>query len=732
MDGHVGRLHCRYRSMTNLPGDALFASRLDRIAEERLPDALADALDRALGDDAAVYALRSARCELFLSADAIADDTELARAWGERIAAAVVRAIHGASSGSNVVRFADRADQIASFIADLLRGEAWTTWIHHAFDHLRTHDVTAALCSVLVESGRDLSAVLAHLQRRGVLERVLARLDVDQLHLVWRQLTGREPNCFGRELSSTRLLGEQLTERDIGSAASLRPLFAAALRIIDLLDLWNEENQDTERLFRLWLASAPGWPDWRDRTSLTAAVLNAMGFLRRNAAGREVREDQRAVLAGRLTKGFAESGWLDTDSLLTGVIRLLFEPEITIPLPDLPLRPADSGSTPRQKQLVADLRLVVRHQSVPWDAHLDSPGNAVRLLALLVAQFPHWNGDPLAAPFIEKLLHDIARGGAGIFDLPELRADMPPVSALRVTKQLAASAAGDEMPVVRDAAAVYSACAGVFLLVRALLDVRLPALVATAEWPPLPASLLRLGLLWAGEAGIQGGKIDLGLNLLAGTGDLTLQGLSDLWGPTEPDRHTRLRALLQQTWAAQRLFDPSEMHLFRIPFDGAVALVAGVKDEQVWPFSCIIDDETSLEALVGDWKEIWRQSTGTDPLVIEVNEAADCEILRSALGSASSHGIGVVEEDLALALIAIGLVRVWARWLRQFAGSSTPWLLEKFIRRPGTIRVGRDTVLVELEPRPLDIVIEMAGYTSDIHRVPWLADRSIVFRRLAV
>jgi hypothetical protein len=35
---------------------------------------------------------------------------------------------------------------------------------------------------------------------------------------------------------------------------------------------------------------------------------------------------------------------------------------------------------------------------------------------------------------------------------------------------------------------------------------------------------------------------------------------------------------------------------------------------------------------------------------------------------------------------------------------------------------------VEIERRPLDIVIEMAGYTADLERVAWLGGRSVRFR----
>jgi hypothetical protein len=136
-------------------------------------------------------------------------------------------------------------------------------------------------------------------------------------------------------------------------------------------------------------------------------------------------------------------------------------------------------------------------------------------------------------------------------------------------------------------------------------------------------------------------------------------------------------------------------------------------------------------SLISDWQEVWRQSTGSDPQLLEAS-AADRETLAGALAALDGGALGIDEADLVIALAAIAVVRTWARWLRQFAASSVPWLLDKFIRRPGKIRVGESAILVELDPRPLDIVIEMAGYASDIHRVTWLGGRNIIFRKLAV
>jgi hypothetical protein len=38
-----------------------------------------------------------------------------------------------------------------------------------------------------------------------------------------------------------------------------------------------------------------------------------------------------------------------------------------------------------------------------------------------------------------------------------------------------------------------------------------------------------------------------------------------------------------------------------------------------------------------------------------------------------------------------------------------------------------DSILVGIDRRPLDIVLDRAGYTDDLERVPWLGRRHVHF-----
>jgi hypothetical protein len=83
--------------------------------------------------------------------------------------------------------------------------------------------------------------------------------------------------------------------------------------------------------------------------------------------------------------------------------------------------------------------------------------------------------------------------------------------------------------------------------------------------------------------------------------------------------------------------------------------------------------------------------------------------------------------DRTTTFVTCLLVKMWARWLRGFSTSSSAFLIDNFIRRPGRIYDQKDVIVIEFERRSLDVVIEMAGYLADLERVPWLPGKRIKF-----
>ena len=101
-----------------------------------------------------------------------------------------------------------------------------------------------------------------------------------------------------------------------------------------------------------------------------------------------------------------------------------------------------------------------------------------------------------------------------------------------------------------------------------------------------------------------------------------------------------------------------------------------------------------------------RQALEARGLGLSVHEEERARIERGTLGDR--------DVDETVGLIALAVLRAWAGWLRGFGDSSAPFVLEQFVRRPGAVALSEGRVTVELERRPLDLVLEMAGYLGEL------------------
>ncbi len=642
MDGHIGHLHCDYRILGNSASANVLVARLERMAREQIAVNYATALDEALGDDPAVYILRQVDFDIALLVDVYVTDAQLAQRWGDRMAGAVMHAIAAQSTGTVspggrdagapllVVCFANQAEYVARFLADLAHGTPWNQWFYGAFAALRARDPWEIVRTVLHENADHLPAILGYLQRYGALAALLAMLDASTQRWLWSQVRiapGTERAAFGS-------------------------LLVEALRLVDQLDLWAASPSNREVLLQAYLATRPSPPDWRDRIGLAAALLHILRFLTTHGhlrppwavpseaeggesiflLGSQAHRDQeryqtflerlREVLASLdwldrawlqvafaemlvesypLSPGHAQDDWavLQNQISLSGSLELLGR-QALYPHEDelhavLPLRPAGHGPTPRQRELLESLLVVLRAGGLGLDHRQpDAPANALRLYAVFVEQFPGWAGDPMAPEMIQRLLMAWAwvmrarsatemlrwlhsRDSAAVLRaLPEgaragaatafqFLADLGPL-ALTVIETLATS---DNGAALFSRAGIDTQCAGVALLFRALLDSRLAGLVEREHYPAqgtlgashLQSMLLALYMRWAGPYGVVDGQIDRGLLLFAGQdnddvhreADWSLATLRARWSTTSLAEEARFQATWLQTMVSQRL-----------------------------------------------------------------------------------------------------------------------------------------------------------------------------------
>jgi hypothetical protein len=438
---------------------------------------------------------------------------------------------------------------------------------------------------------------------------------------------------------------------------------------------------------------------------------------------------------------------------------------------------AEGIATPRQQRLLGDLLDAVQACRGSLDVHqFDSSRNALQLYACLLNRHPEWSSDSGVAPTIRSFLAAVRtfrdeRGGTAISietSKPLLRT--APVSHTPMGQALvkmARSLAIDDQDISARRAAIPTECAGLFLLIRALNDLGLPGLTESPPYPatelslPFPAVMLGLGICCTGPSAIQCGRLDAGLALLSGL-DIPpeVEKLREVWNGTTPLDHIRFQASLLRALANQRVAGSSTIHILKVPLGASDwALVAadelmgsGLLGRQLTP-------NLNVESVVASWIEAWKDTFGEQPHTVVVDEEFAQQIGSQFAGidvlvvpETRSHEFSVdagkthhqvrdgltrsltalfhrlldnPEAELSLALIAIAVLRTWARWLRRFESSSVPYLLDSFIRRRGRIFSRLDAVIVEVESRPLDIVLEMAGYTSDLQSVTWLGHRRV-------
>lgn len=670
MEPRIGHWHCRYRLVGSQQETGLAVERLERAIRPRVAEAYGDALARAFENDPAVYVLRRVNVRLTLNIAVSETEAGLAHEWGRRLGAAVVRGVvAGGEGGGNLARFADEADYVSHFIADLSDGLAWDRWYYGAFAKLRGLSKAEAILALLFERRESLQAVVGRLSSLGCLERVLALLGRPATAKLWAAMARREAVA--------------------PDANAFRLFVRGAMRLLDLLGLWAAAAPAEARLLEEYVAERPTVPDWSDRRSLASAVLGVVRHARRRAYlvvgfGPEAMQK----LSQSREEIRTEFDWLDAEWLTDALPAALAERtdgSAESQLATLPTRAV--GVTPLQRkllELVRELLLQGKVKLVPGRA--GSAENATRLYAALAATDAESAARPAAASLVENLLlcaEWCASAHAPADALAAVRAGADavtlgrqPPAALRAIFSSGPTAADVLAEIVRqtsprladtDETVLQTECAGLFLVIRAVLDMRLPQLASAASAGPLSSVLLALGIQWAGKDALHDGEMDAGLAFWCGLGLKPHQPTSEILSALDEAGCQRLLARAGELLEARRSLHPSLASVGETP-----------------------SEETLAELTVG-----WP---------------ADAPVRRE------------------LVLVAIYALRLWAQWLPGIAGSSVPYLLRQLLRRGGELRVREHCVEVALRPAPLDVVLEMASYTKELSCVSWLADRKVTFR----
>jgi hypothetical protein len=677
MDVSIGQLRLAARVIGTRdrdPTDGVVDLLTSPAAREHLFTALTTAFD---GEE--VLVIRTLACTAVLQADARSAPTGLAGS----ITAAAARLVRDHPANDDcVVRFADQAAYLAAYIHDCLDGHAHR-WYYDAFEPFRRRDGSTDLAALLAAQRALRWRVLAQVRRSGDLE---ALLDV---------------------------LGDQVFEIvgvSVDEGAAWWALVTTAAGIVReaVGALVPVDDRTTTAL-----AHAEPPPDWRDADSLGRAVAAATAALLPTSSATQDTTFERLLAAAR------DRDWFDQEAFAAG---LAARCGAGTPDMDEVLAPVLS---PRVRHVLADLAEVVADEQLVLDPRRPtSPHNLVSLVAALAEAAPRWEDEDIAravAAHVLRLWETGVPPGAPVSAQtpPTLtrRSPAPPTAPPLGVPGLAPAPDESSRPSPGGNTSSAAVPATTPALLARLLDERFPR-------PELPGDLRESST--AGGLLLLRGVFDLGLSpyLLGRVGrdeEPLLVALLRRWGGGPVGDDPVLGAVLDAAGdspPAGSLDDACELAVARLL---GLRLVAEPLSSVTVPYGA-----AGIASVVTDGSGHLLPSTGAG---LELVPGPDDPIRRGAVADAlAAVSVGHDgPDDLLLDLLAIACVQAWARWLPGFAGSSVPFLLATFVRRPAAVEVGDDEVTVLMPSRSHDVVLELAAYLDPLDAGPALGGRRMRF-----
>src|SRR5207244_4123604 len=148
MQGRIGALHVHYRAAASTSIAAALTPALDRALQGGLGEAIGDRLEVILGDDPSVVVIRELTTTVRIRKADWSLDSRVVDRISHASADAVAFALGTPGPTDDVIRFADQAEFVGTFIVDLIDGSAWDRWYYGAFLRYRQTDPAATLEAV--------------------------------------------------------------------------------------------------------------------------------------------------------------------------------------------------------------------------------------------------------------------------------------------------------------------------------------------------------------------------------------------------------------------------------------------------------------------------------------------------------------------------------------------------------------------------------------------------------
>jgi hypothetical protein len=180
---HIYQFNAQYNTTSSLEHPAALQRRLDQIAMDLLADALEARFSDGTASDEPVYFIEQMAVDLTVDAAKL-DDHQLATTWAKSLQEGIARTL--SQGGSGVIVFSNRGEFLASFLRDLLAGQAWTCWYYQEFAALRSLSTGQAILTVLTTDGDTGREALLTLTQQGQLDRLLALLSDAEVEAIAR------------------------------------------------------------------------------------------------------------------------------------------------------------------------------------------------------------------------------------------------------------------------------------------------------------------------------------------------------------------------------------------------------------------------------------------------------------------------------------------------------------------------------------------------------------------
>lgn len=513
METRIGHLHITYRVPQTSSSASLLLPALERVAQSRIAAVCDQTFAKTFADDPTVFVLRTVSTRLAIVNRPDILESHIAEQWGRHLCLAVMKSLSEEDSG-NLVRFTNQAEFVASFLIELTKGDPWSKWYYRAFVRYREMSVAEAVIDVLDENKQWTPEIFSRLRQDRELETLLASLGNEHKGRLWNEVVRGTRRQDSRE--------------------AFEIFVSSALSLLDSLDLWSSSRPAEESILKSYLDSGPAAPQWTNIASLADAVAEVVQFVV-SAGWISVSDGLDADRVARFERALARNfDWLDVPRLSSRVLSILQTKTPVQPARGrFLLRP--SSLTATQKQLLEKLAFAIGESKSEFDFNdEDLHANLLRLLSLLpetglssaeaitplleniVAVWIALRRNPYSREVIAKLYQASTLIQPGLTNETHRQLEIvaakgvPAVAVVEQLLKVSAAIADDDVVLME------TDCAGLFLLVRTLQDVRLTAILHECDFKPLESLLTGLAISLGGNSSWKDQAIDRGAAMWAG------------------------------------------------------------------------------------------------------------------------------------------------------------------------------------------------------------------------